>query len=232
MSRRLFLLLFLTAFFDVLGILKLQGVQQERAVRDTALADADFRRDFYSGEMWEAIDLYSTECQDALRRVQAEARYFPVPLSTRDASLKVSYVDSWMGERKFGGERGHEGTDLMASEEIRGLYPVVSMSDGTVSNLGWLEQGGYRVGISTEEGTYYYYAHLDSYANIKRGDPVKAGELLGFMGDTGYGEEKTTGMFPVHLHVGIYFYIGDGEVSVNPYYVLKSLEGKKLKYQF
>ena len=106
------------------------------------------------------------------------------------------------------------------------------MTDGVVTNLGWLEKGGYRVGITSDCGTYYYYAHLESYSNIKEGDRVKAGELLGFMGDSGYGPEGTTGNFAVHLHVGIYFYESGNEVSVNPYYVLKYLESRKVKYAF
>ncbi len=120
----------------------------------------------------------------------------------------------------------------MASENKRGLYPVVSMTDGVITNLGWLEKGGYRIGITTEAGTYYYYAHLDSYANIEEGMEVKAGELLGYMGDSGYGEEGTTGKFDVHLHVGIYFYEDGSEVSVNPYHLLKFLENNKLKYAY
>ena len=52
------------------------------------------------------------------------------------------------------------------------------------------------------------------------------------MGDSGYGEEGTRGQFAVHLHVGIYIYINDEEISVNPYYVLQSLENKKLKYAY
>ena len=90
----------------------------------------------------------------------------------------------------------------------------------------------YRVGIMTDSGTYYYYAHMDSYSTIKRGDSVKAGELLGYMGDSGYGEEGTVGKFPVHLHIGIYFYKDGKEVSVNPYYVLRGLESHKLKYKY
>ncbi len=64
------------------------------------------------------------------------------------------------------------------------------MTDGVITNLGWLEQGGYRIGITGNSGTYYYYAHLDSYTEIQKGDKVKAGELLGYMGDSGYGPEK------------------------------------------
>ena len=106
------------------------------------------------------------------------------------------------------------------------------MTDGVITNLGWLDKGGYRVGITTDSGTYYYYAHLDSYSNIEKGDYVRAGELLGYMGDSGYGKEGTVGEFPVHLHMGIYFYQDGKEVSVNPYYVLRDLEDHRLKYEY
>ena len=50
------------------------------------------------------------------------------------------------------------------------------------------------------------------------------------MGDTGYSKtEGTTGNFPVHLHVGIYIFHGEEEISVNPYWVLKYLENRKIK---
>ena len=108
---------------------------------------------------------------------------------------------------------------------VSGYYPIVSVSDGTVENIGWLEKGGYRVGIRSSQGGYFYYAHLSSYSDIKKGDKIKAGTLLGYMGNTGYGTEGTTGCFDVHLHFGIYaktknYY----ELSYNPYCILKYLE--------
>ena len=106
------------------------------------------------------------------------------------------------------------------------------MTDGVITNLGWLEKGGYRVGITSNSGIYYYYAHLDSYANITEGQNIKAGELLGYMGDSGYGPEGTKGQFAVHLHVGIYTVRDGQEISVNPYHVLRFLENRKLKYEF
>ena len=88
----------------------------------------------------------------------------------------------------------------MASKNVAGIYPIVSMTDGIVRSKGWLEKGGYRIGIEAPSGAYFYYAHLHSYASLEIGDEVQAGELLGFMGDSGYGVEGTTGKFPVHLH--------------------------------
>ena len=67
---------------------------------------------------------------------------------------------------------------------------------------------------------------------MKVGDQVKAGQLLGFMGDTGYGEAGTKGMFPVHLHLGIYIYPDGTEMSINPYAILKYAEQKKLRYRY
>lgn len=196
------------------------------------ISDEWFCGEFYSEEMREKRETMSSECKTFLGNVEKEAVYFPVPESSVDNSLKVSYIDSWGAERTYSGKRSHEGTDIMALRNERGVYPVVSICDGTVTNIGWLEKGGYRIGVTSDSGTYYYYAHMDSYANLKEGDKVRAGEFLGYMGDSGYGKEGTVGKFDVHLHMGIYFYKDGKEISVNPYYLLKALEKKKLTYEF
>ena len=69
---------------------------------------------------------------------------------------------------------------------------------------------------------------------VKMGDTVKAGQLLGFMGDSGYGkEENTVGQFPVHLHVGIYIRTAHyEELSVNPYWILRFLEKRRVVYNY
>ena len=170
-------------------------------------------------------DAYVQSC----RAIWNDVKYFPIPQSLDDTEDKISYVDSWMFERNYGGKRGHEGTDIMAEKNTPGYYPVVSMTDGVVTEKGWLEKGGWRIGITAPTGAYFYYAHLDSYAELEKGDPVKAGDLLGFMGDSGYGEEGTTGEFPVHLHLGIYLKEGTEEISVNPYPVLRYAENARIK---
>ncbi|MCM1307670.1 MAG: M23 family metallopeptidase [Butyrivibrio sp.] len=131
----------------------------------------------------------------------------------------MSFDDSFGGERTFGGKRKHEGTDIMPPVNERGIYPVLSVCGGTIEKVGWLTLGGYRLGVRSDTGIYFYYAHLQSYAgDFKPGDRVKAGEILGLMGDSGYGAEGTVGEFDVHLHFGIYISDENGnEMSVNPY---------------
>lgn len=166
---------------------------------------------------------------ETTKAIWNDVKYFPVARFTNNSSMTVSYVDTWMNERTYGGKRGHEGTDIMASVNERGLYPIVSMTDGIVKKMGWLEKGGYRIGVQSPSGVYFYYAHLESYANLKEGDEVHAGDILGYMGDSGYGPEGTIGQFAVHLHLGIYIYPENEEMSVNPYWILRYIENRMVK---
>lgn len=157
----------------------------------------------------------------------SDLQCFPVVKEEAEGIYPVSYDNTWGAERTYGGERIHEGCDLMAISNERGKYKVCSMTDGVVTNIGWLEQGGWRIGIESDSGIYYYYAHLDSYEKaFEKGERVVAGQILGRMGDSGYGKEPgTKGNFDVHLHVGIYVKDLSGkERAINPYWYLKRLE--------
>lgn len=84
--------------------------------------------------------------------------------------------------------------------------PIIAAADGVITNFGWNQLGGWRITYRVDGTTYsFYYAHLSRYApGLGRGSRVRAGQLLGYVGDTGYGPEGTTGMFDPHLHFGIY----------------------------
>ncbi len=156
-----------------------------------------------------------------------DLQVFPIPRNSDPACAFPSYGNDWGNPRTFGGDRRHEGCDIMGDQYEDGTYPVVSMTDGVVEKLGWLRLGGWRVGIRSESGIYYYYAHLDSYAEgLEIGNEVRAGQQIGRMGSTGYSEiEGTSGNFAVHLHVGIYVPLkGQEDISVNPYYLMQYLE--------
>lgn len=132
-----------------------------------------------------------------------------------------SYRGTWGASRGWGGRRIHEGTDLFASYGV----PVQSTSYGVVEVMGWNEFGGWRVGIRDHHNTYHYYAHLANYEKgIKQGDIVKPGEVIGYVGNSGYGKEGTSGKFPPHLHYGMYKYNGKTEWAFDPHPFLKQWE--------
>ena len=160
--------------------------------------------------------------EDTMRIIGQELRCFPIPIAYQS---RLYYIDSYGAGRENG---MHEGCDIMDKDNKPGEIPIVSATDGVITNVGWLYLGGYRVGITSTNGIYYYYAHLDSYAaGINTGKQIKAGELLGFMGNTGEGEEGTSGKFDTHLHFGIYFKDEAGnEKSVNPYPFLLEIGGE------
>ena len=177
--------------------------------------------------------------QDACCAVWNDLSCFPTAADSGGGTV-TAYENTWMGRRTYQGERRHEGCDVFCyeagqeGETLSGYYPVVSVTDGYVEKIGWLTLGGWRIGIRSRSGGYFYYAHLDSYArDFQVGDAVSAGEVLGFMGDSGYGDEGTVGQFPVHLHFGIYFTTDEGkEISINPYAALMLLEGSRREYDF
>ena len=69
---------------------------------------------------------------NAYKIVLEDLKYFPIPDSTRADTPKPVYSDSWNEKRTYGGDRRHEGCDIMGTERERGFYPVVSISDGVV----------------------------------------------------------------------------------------------------
>ncbi len=157
-----------------------------------------------------------------VKEIWEDVHMFPVE---EYKSIAFAYEDSYGQERTFGGDRQHEGTDIIPPENKAGKYKIVSVSDGVIENIGWLPLGGWRIGIRSEQGIYFYYAHLHHFEEgLQEGTKVKAGDVIGYMGDSGYGQEGTTGKFVVHLHFGIYREEKGEEISVNPYWILKNLE--------
>jgi murein DD-endopeptidase MepM/ murein hydrolase activator NlpD len=146
--------------------------------------------------------------------------YFPFP---QGAKYETYYAG--MGDpRTFQGrEFGHEGTDILSPKGT----PIVAVASGTVVRYGWNTLGGYRVTVQLDSAPDYrfYYAHMDRYApGIYQGAHVRAGQVLGYVGNTGEGPERTEGKFVTHLHFGIYS--PDG-TAIDPYPFLKFWEAHK-----
>ena len=111
-------------------------------------------------------------------------------------------TDTWGAARSQG--RSHEGIDIFAP---RGT-PIQSTTQGIVSKVGNNNLGGRVVVVVGPGGAGHYYAHLEDYADISPNDWVNAGDIIGYVGDSG--NAKGT---PPHLHYGIYI---NGS-AVNPY---------------
>lgn len=111
------------------------------------------------------------------------------------SGVKVKNIsNTWHAPR--GQERRHEGQDIFAK---RGT-PVRSATEGYVVRIGESNLGGKVVFVTGAGGRFYYYAHLDRYAdNLKVGYYVTPETVIGFVGNTG--NAKTT---PPHLHFGVY----------------------------
>ena len=124
---------------------------------------------------------------------------------------RCSFVDSWQWERSGG--RRHEGVDIMGPKGLA-LYAVL---DGTITKMYGAEStlSGNALRLTTADGTYFFYAHLDSFAaGIAIGSVVRAGQIIGYMGSTGNAGSS-------HLHFEVHPLGGS---AVNPYPVVKAVD--------
>lgn len=122
---------------------------------------------------------------------------------------RCGFTDTWGQARSEG--RSHEGTDVIGA---RGLA-LYATNDGIISRMSTGGRlGGNAIYVKLPNGTYFYYAHLDSFApGMATGVPVKAGQIIGYVGSTG----TTT----PHLHFEVHPF---GGAAVNPYAILKAAD--------
>jgi hypothetical protein len=127
-----------------------------------------------------------------------------------------SFTDDFGAPRSEG--RLHQGTDVFADK----MTPVVAAADGTVLRTSIGQRAGRYIVLKHADGWLSYYLHLNNDtpgtddglydewpAGIAKGATVEAGDLLGYVGDSGNAEET-----PAHLHFELHNPLGD---PVNPY---------------
>ncbi len=148
----------------------------------------------------------------------------PIPRGLQPKLTAGGYVFPVFGQVSFGDTFGafrgdvagnwHHGDDIFAPLGA----PVLACADGTVFSVGWNDVGGNRLWLRDGQGNEFYYAHLSAYSPAAvNGRRVKAGEVLGFVGNTG--DAQTT---PYHLHFEVhpvaFLSLGyDGAVDPTPY---------------
>ncbi len=126
--------------------------------------------------------------------------------------------DDW-GTRRVG--HRHRGIDILAPKGT----PVVAAVDGAVLKMKWDRGGGRTLRLVDQERRFvFYYAHLSGYARgLREGEPVRKGQVVGYVGRTGDARGA-------HLHLGISSLLGDSEHwwqarPMNPYTFLKHALG-------
>ncbi|MGB6058217.1 MAG: M23 family metallopeptidase [Microthrixaceae bacterium] len=133
-------------------------------------------------------------------------------------AAEVEFIDSWGFPRMTGTsyQHWHQGTDIFAPLGA----PVLASENGVIDRLGTAVLGGNKLWVKGNSGTSYYYAHLAAFApGIAEGDVVTAGQVVGFVGDTG----NAKGTSP-HLHFEVHPNGGD---VVNGYPLLKAAYGNR-----
>ena len=165
---------------------------------------------------------------------------------TRKYGLKVfspiaknygySHYDDFGNSRSYGYRRKHLGNDLLGSVGT----PVIAVEDGYIEAIGWNQYGGWRIGIrSHDKGRYYYYAHLRKdhpfVPGLKEGDIVQAGDVIGYLGMTGYSSKENTNNIQIpHLHFGLQIIFdeaqkdGINQIWVDVYNIVNLLEKNRM----
>lgn len=168
--------------------------------------------------------------QSYLQPVKKDGMVFPV-VRTDWLSI-INFKNDWLAPRmRFENGRWvqvgvHEGNDIFAEPGT----PIVAVLGGRIEQLGWTFYSGWRVGVRGDDGRYWFYAHLSSFASgLEIGDRVETGQHIGALGNTGYGEAPGHyDEFIYHLHIGIQE--ADG-TWVDPYPLMRKLYAAAVRKQ-
>ncbi len=146
------------------------------------------------------------------------------------------HYDDFGNPRTYGYKRLHLGNDLMGSIGT----PIIAVEGGVVQALGWNQYGGWRVGIRSHDGLrYYYYAHLRKdhpyVKQLKQGDIVQAGDVIGYMGMTGYSTKENVNNVKIpHLHFGLQLIFDESQVDgtnqiwIDVYHIVQLLSRNRM----
>lgn len=139
--------------------------------------------------------------------------------------------DDFGASRSYGYKRVHLGHDMMGQVGS----PIIAVESGYIEAIGWNQYGGWRIGIRSFDGKrYYYYAHMRKNfpynKELKVGSVVSAGDVIGYLGRTGYSTtENTNNITTSHLHFGLQLIFdesqkeGNNEIWVDTYALTKFL---------
>lgn len=187
----------------------------------------DYYHTAYTAALGGFLGEYEEEGADG-----TQLRYGLKAFSPIAAGFYYNDYDDFGVSRSYGFARRHLGHDMMGSTGT----PIIAVESGRVEALGWNQYGGWRVGIrSLDNKRYYYYAHLRKDfpypRDLKEGDTVTAGDVIGYMGCTGYStKENVNNIDTTHLHFGMQLIFDEsqketdsGEIWIDVYPIVRLL---------
>lgn len=175
----------------------------------------DYYYESYSAVLGNFIGNYQIETSNEDGSKSLKEKYGLKAFLPIAKNYSFSHYDDFGNSRSYGFKRTHLGNDLMGSIGT----PIVAVESGVVENLGWNQYGGWRIGIrSFDTKRYYYYAHLRKnhpYAEgMEEGKIVKAGDVIGYLGMTGYSTKENVNNINVpHLHFGMQLIFDESQVD-------------------
>jgi len=164
-----------------------------------------------------------------------ELRYGLKVFSPIAKGFPYSHYDDFGSSRSYGFSRVHLGNDLIGQVGT----PIVAVEGGTIEAMGWNQYGGWRIGIrSLDKKRYYYYAHMRKNfpyrKDLEVGDVVKAGDVIGYLGRTGYSrKENVNNINTAHLHFGMELVFDESqkesnnEIWINVYNLVRLLDSQR-----
>lgn len=190
-----------------------------------------YYREAYGAVLGGLVGEYEEEEKDETGKASWVKKYGLKGFSPIAKSFPYSDYDDFGVARSYGYRRNHLGHDMMGQVGT----PIVAVESGVVAVMGWNQYGGWRIGINSFDGKrYYYYAHLRQNfpycKTLKEGDVVQAGDVIGYMGRTGYSvKENVNNIDESHLHFGLQLIFdesqreGVNEIWVSGYELVKFL---------
>ncbi len=175
----------------------------------------DYYSEAYTAVLGGFIGNYTIETINENNEKVFENRYGLKAFLPIAKNYYFTHYKDFGNSRSYGFKRTHLGNDLMGSIGT----PIIAVESGIVEQLGWNQYGGWRIGIRSFDGKrYYYYAHLRKdhpyVESLEKGDTVKAGDVIGYLGMTGYSiKENVNNINVAHLHFGMQLIFHESQVD-------------------
>ena len=211
--------------FDTKSVSKIQETAEKLKSGETTIEELtedmkyfDYYKEAYGAVLGGMVGEFSIETSNGESGEKEWKKYYGLKAFSPIAKgFDYSHYDDFGSSRSYGYARPHLGHDMMGQIGT----PIIAIESGYVEAIGWNQYGGWRIGIRSFDGKrYYYYAHMRQNfpynKELEEGSIVTAGDVIGYMGHTGYSvKENVNNIEVVHLHWGMELIFDESQKDSN-----------------